>query len=49
MLSSTTCSDLLISLLAFSPGKLKVVDVLVLVVSISAIVDHCRSLLVFLT
>ena len=43
------CSDLLISLLACSSGKLKLVAIFVLVVRISAAVDHCRSFLVFLT
>ena len=49
MLRSTTCSDWLISLLACSSGKLKLVAVLVLVVRTPAAVDHCRSCLVFLT
>ena len=49
MLRSTTCSDLLISLLACSSGKLKLVAVLVLVVKTPAAVDHCRSCLIFLT
>ena len=43
------CRDLLISLLACSSGELKLVDILVLVVRISAAVDHCRSFLVFWT
>ena len=49
MLGSTTCSDLLIGLLACSLGKLKLVAVLVLVVRTPADVEHCRSCLVFLT
>ena len=49
MLILTMCSDWLISLLACSSGKLKLVAVLVLVVRIPAAVDHCRSFLVFLT
>ena len=49
MLRSTTCSDWLISLLACSSGKLKLVAVLVLVARTPAAVDHCRSWLVFLT
>ena len=49
MLRSTTCSDLLISLLACCSGKLKLVAIFVLVVRTPAAVDHCRSLLVFLT
>ena len=47
MFRSTTCSDLLISLLACSSGKLKLVAVLVLVVRTPAAVDYCRSCLVF--
>ena len=43
------CSDSLISLLACSSGKLKLVAVLVLVVRTPAPVDHCCSCLVFLT
>ena len=43
------CSDLFISLLAFSSGKMKLVAVLVLVVRTPAAVDHCCSCLVFLT
>ena len=43
------CSELLISLLACSSVKLKLIDVLVLVVRTSAAVYHCRSCLVFLT
>ena len=49
MLRSNTCSDLLIILLAFSSGKLKLVAILVLVVRTPAAVDHCRYFLVFLT
>ena len=49
MLRSTTCSDLLISLLEYSSGKLKFVAVLVLVARTPVDVDHCRSCLVFLT
>ena len=49
MLRSNKCSDLLISLLACSSGKLKLVAVFVLVVRTPAAVDHCRSFLVFLT
>ena len=49
MLSSTTCSYWLISLLAWSSGKLKVVTIFVLVVRTPAAVDHCRYFLVFLT
>ena len=49
MLRSTTCSDLLISLLAFSSRKLKHADVLVLVVRKPVAVDHCCSCLVLLT
>ena len=47
MFRSTTCRDWLISLLACSSGKLKLVAVLVLVVRTSATVDHCCSWLVF--
>ena len=43
------CSDQLISLLACSSGKLKLVAIFVLVVRTPAAVDHCRSFLVFLT
>ena len=43
------CSNLLISLLACSSGKLQFVDVLVSVVRTPAAVDHCNSCLVFLT
>ena len=43
------CSDLLISLLACSPRRLKLVAVLVLVVSTPEAVDQCCSWLVFLT
>ena len=49
MLRSTTCRDRLITLLACSSGKLKLVAILVLVVKIPAAVDHCCSFLVFLT
>ena len=42
------CSDLLISLLAYSSRKLKLVAVFVLVVRTPAAVEHCRSCLVFL-
>ena len=49
MLRSTTCSDLMISLLACSSGKLKLVAVLVLVVRTPAAVDYWCSFLVFLT
>ena len=49
MLRPTTCSDWLISLLACSSGKLKLVAVLVLMVRTPAAVDHCRYCLVFLT
>ena len=49
MLRSTTCSDWLISLLACSSGKLKLVAIFVLVVRTPAAVDHCRYFLVFLT
>ena len=49
MLRSTTCSDLLIHLLACSSGKLKLVAILELVVRTPAAVDHYRSCLVFLT
>ena len=49
MLRSTTCSELLISLLSCSSGKLKLVAVLVLLVRTPADVDQCRSCLVFLT
>ena len=49
MLRSTTCSDLWISLLACSAGKLKLVAILVLVVRTTADVDHCIYCLVFLT
>ena len=49
MLRSTTCRDWLISLLACSSGKLKIVAILVLVVRKPAAVDHYRSFLVFLT
>ena len=49
MLRATTCSDWVISLLACSSGKLKLVAVLVLVVRTPAAVEHCRSCLVFLT
>ena len=49
MLRSTTCSDGLISLLACSSGKLKLVAIFVLVVRTPAAVDHCSSFLVFLT
>ena len=49
MLRSTKCSDLLISLLACSSGKLKLVAVFVLVMRTPEAVDHCRSFLVFLT
>ena len=49
MFRSTTCSDWLISLLACSSGKLKLVAVFVLVVRTPAAVDHCRYFLVFLT
>ena len=43
------CSDWLISLLACSSGKLKLVAILVLVVRTPAAVDHCCSCLFFLT
>ena len=43
------CSDLLISLLACSSGKLKLVAVFVLVARTPVAVDHCRYFLVFLT
>ena len=49
MLRSTTCSDWLISLLACSSGKLKLVAILLLVVRAPAAVDRCRSFLIFLT
>ena len=49
MLRSTTCSDWLISLLAYSSGKLQLISVLVLVVRTPADVDHCYSWLFFLT
>ena len=49
MLRPTSCRDWLISLLACSSGKLKLVAILVLVVRTPAAVDHCRSFLVFLT
>ena len=42
------CSDVLISLLVCSSGKLKLVAVLLLVVKTPAAVDPCRSCLVFL-
>ena len=49
MLRSTTCIDLLISLLACSSGKLKLVAVFVFMVRTPVAVDHCFSFLVFLT
>ena len=49
MVRSTTCSDWLISFLACSSGKLKLVAVLVLVVRTLADVEQCHSCLVFLT
>ena len=49
MLRSTTCSYWLISLLACSSGKLKLVAIFVLVARIPAAVDHCCYFLVFLT
>ena len=49
MLRSTTCSDLLFSLLACSSEKLKIISVLLLVVKTPAAVDHCHYCLVFLT
>ena len=49
MLRSTTCSDWLISLLAYSSGKLKRVAVLVFVARTPAAVDQCSYCLVFLT
>ena len=49
MLRLTTCSDLLINLLACSSGKLKLVAILVLVVRTTAALYHCRYCLILLT
>ena len=49
MLRSTTCGDRLISVLACSSGKLKLVTIFVSVVRTPVAVDHCRSFLVFFT